>query len=251
MGCVYTRGNTLWIKFKDEDGKWQWKSTRLKLGQRRQAQRILKRIEEKVEAAIEFRDGKPGRLRKPRLGPVTVSGFANRWIMKRKNLGLADWKNDDSRLKHHVLPRIGEMPIADVRPRHLAQLFEQLRTKKKRLAPKTIYNIYSVLKALFRDAHLEDLIHATPCILNKYQLGENEDKDPEWRSTAIYSRDELEIFLFDARIPWDRQVLYALQGLGALRHGEAAGLRWGETLRARNEAPGTAHSGHQLQQGTH
>ncbi len=31
----------------------------------------------------------------------------------------------------------------------------------------------------------------------------------------------------DERIPADRRVLYTLLGLGMLRHGEAAGLRWG------------------------
>jgi len=63
-------------------------------------------------------------------------------------------------------------------------------------------------------------------LLNKYQLGPNEDKDSEWRGTAIYSRAELEMLISDARIPWDRRVLYALEGIAALRHGEAAGLRW-------------------------
>jgi hypothetical protein len=34
------------------------------------------------------------------------------------------------------------------------------------------------------------------------------------------------MLISDRRIPPDRQVLYALEGLAALRHGEAAGLRW-------------------------
>jgi integrase len=66
----------------------------------------------------------------------------------------------------------------------------------------------------------------SPCILTKYQLGEMADKNPEWRPTAIYSRSELEMLISDPQIPPDRQVLYALEGLAALRHGEAAGLRW-------------------------
>jgi hypothetical protein len=34
------------------------------------------------------------------------------------------------------------------------------------------------------------------------------------------------MLISDSRVPPDRQVLYALQGIAALRHGEAAGLRW-------------------------
>lgn len=45
-------------------------------------------------------------------------------------------------------------------------------------------------------------------------------------STAVYTRDEVEMLISDERITTDRRVLYALEGLAALRHGEAAGLRW-------------------------
>jgi len=117
------------------------------------------------------------------------------------------------------------MAIDEVRPKHVNDLVSRLRSRGK-LAPKTIYNIYGCLKALFRDAVIADLIDRSPCILSKYQLGENTDADPEWRSTAVYSRDELELMISDARIPWDRRVFYALQGIGGMRHGEAAGLRW-------------------------
>jgi hypothetical protein len=54
------------------------------------------------------------------------------------------------------------------------------------------------------------------------------DKDPAWRATAIYTREEVERLILDSRIPEDRRLLYALKGLAGLRHGEAAGLRWSQ-----------------------
>ena len=138
---------------------------------------------------------------------------------------MADTKNDRSRLKHHVLPKLGALVLADVRPHHIAEFIKNIRLSKK-LAPKTIYSIYAALKAMFRDGCIAGLIESSPCILSKYQLGPMEDRDPEWRATAIFSRDELEMLISDDRVPFDRQVFYALQGIGALRHGEAAGLRW-------------------------
>jgi integrase len=58
------------------------------------------------------------------------------------------------------------------------------------------------------------------------------DKNPTWRSEAIYTRDEAEQLISDPRILADRRVLYALKFLaGGLRHGEAARLTW------RNYAP--------------
>jgi len=83
---------------------------------------------------------------------LTVRTYAATWIVKRRERDL-DWKGDEGWLKHHVLPELGELPIADVRARHLVDLFHKLRTDKERLlAPKTIYNVYACCSAMFRDA---------------------------------------------------------------------------------------------------
>jgi hypothetical protein len=158
-------------------------------------------------------------------GALTLSRYVKAWNAERQKLGLADAKNTEARLRDHVVPVLGDQPIAELRPRHVVDLFKRLRTDGK-LAPKTIYNIYADVKALFRDAQMADLIDTSPCVLTKYQLGQNVDKNPEWRPTAIYSRDELEQLISDLRVPFDRRVYYALEGIGALRLGEAAGLRY-------------------------
>jgi integrase len=157
---------------------------------------------------------------------VTVRAFAADCIVKRRDRDL-DWKNDESRLKHHVLPELGDLPLAEVRARHVVDLFHKLRTDCERnLAQRTIYNIYTVVAALFRDAKLADLIEQTPCILDERQLGPLVDKDPEWRNEAVFARDEVETIISDARIPADRQMVYALELLAGMRPGEAAALRW-------------------------
>jgi hypothetical protein len=95
-----------------------------------------------------------------------------------------DWKNDERRLRHYVLPSIGEVPIAEVRPRHLADMFHKLRTDQER--------DLAVVSAMLRDARLADVIKQTPCILDERQLGALTDKDPEWRaSEAIPSHPQI------------------------------------------------------------
>lgn len=101
-----------------------------------------------------------------------------------------------------------------------------MRDVRARLAPRTVRNVYSVVRALFRDAVLADLMEQTPAILGKYQLGTVEDADPEWRATAIYTRGEVEQLISDDRLTDDQNVWYALQALAGLRLGEAAPLRW-------------------------
>jgi len=116
--------------------------------------------------------------------------------------------------------------ISEVRARHIVDLFHKLRTDRERnLAPRTIYNIYSVVSALFRDAKLADLIEQSPCVLDERQLGPLTDKDPEWRNDAVFTREEVETIIADVRIPPDRRVVYALELLAGVRPGEAAALR--------------------------
>ncbi len=217
MGSVYPRKNKLWIRYKGPDGKWTQSTTPFQPGQEKKAKRLLQRVEEKIAAGEE--------LVQDDIGPVTVKRYAVNWIEHRKMQGIVEWKNDKARMEKWVIPSIGSLSLDEVRPRHLVELFNRLRSAGT-LAPKTIYNVYSNVKALFRDAQLDDLIDGSPCILTKHQLGPNEDRDSEWRATAIYTRDEAEMLISDERIPTDRQVLYALEVIGALRHGEAAGLRF-------------------------
>jgi integrase len=89
-----------------------------------------------------------------------------------------------------------------------------------------VYSIYSTVSALFRDAKLADKIKQTPCCLDERQLGPLVDKDPEWRATAIFTRDEVETLISHPEIPLDRRIVYALELLAGVRTGEAAALRW-------------------------
>ena len=122
---------------------------------------------------------------------------------------------------------LGDLPLAQVRARHIVDLFHKLRTDRERnLAQRTIYNSYAVVSALFRGAKLADQIEQSPCILDERQLGPLVDKDPEWRKAAVFARDEVETIISGARIPADRQMVYALELLAGVRPGEAAALRW-------------------------
>jgi integrase len=216
MGSVYPRWNKLYLRYKDAEGKWRDKVTPYRVGQEREARKLLRAVESKIAAGKD--------LAPEQRGPLTLRAFADLWHAERVKLGIVDAANDLARLRDHVLPALGHLAVADVQPRHLAERFYQMRLEGK-LAVKTRWNVYSTLTALFRDAHIRGLVDTSPCILTRHQLGTLEDADPEWRETAVYTRAELGTLLYDERIPWDRRVWYALEGIGALRLGEAAGLR--------------------------
>ena len=119
------------------------------------------------------------------------------------------------------------MKFEEVRPKHVKDMVAKLRAAKK--APRTVRNVYWTLKAMYRAAQIDDVASPsyTPCILTKNELGKLADAKSNWRTTAKFEREEFEWLISDARIPKDRRVMYALLGLGMLRHGEVAGLRWG------------------------
>jgi hypothetical protein len=53
---------------------------------------------------------------------MTVERYAEQWIEERRKLDL-DWRNDRGRLATHVSPVIGKMRLAEVRTRHVVELF--------------------------------------------------------------------------------------------------------------------------------
>ncbi len=177
-------------------------------------------------------------------GPLTVERYYRKWIERRRQSGIASAEDDASRIENHVLSILGKVELADVRPRHVYELVEYLRTKARKLrrdkkgrlhksdeplAPRTIINTFAAVRTMFEDAvHPEELIRDNPIRVRRGVLPSKRDADPEWREGAIFTRGEVQAILSaeDKKIPLDRRVFYALCFLTASRFGEAAALRW-------------------------
>jgi integrase len=222
MGTVYRRGNKLWIAFKDQEGRRAWKSTYLSVGEEKKAEKMLDALERKSEALRDFTAEANV--------PLTVSVYFERWIKERRDRGVGEVDRDEGRVRKFALPTLGETLLADVRPKQVRQLVEALRKKvgtgKDDLAPRTVRHVYALLHRMFGDAVADELIDANPCVVKRGELPPKIDKNPAWRSTAIFTREEVEAVISDERTPWDRRVVYSLLFLGGLRFGEAAALRW-------------------------
>jgi integrase len=212
-GSLRAHKGWILLTVKDSTGKWVEKSTGE--ADTPEGWRNAERIRAETVSRLQAREDATGST-----GAVSVDAWAKRWETERDN---RDRENDIARLRLHVLPAIGAMLLEEVQPRHIAALAKEWQAK----APRTRRNIYSVTKALFRDARIAGVLTGPdPCILTHRQLGKVRDAKPGWRPTAVYAREELEALITDERVPWDRRVWYALLGVGMLRTGEAAGLRW-------------------------
>jgi integrase len=217
MGSIYVKGRRLYLSIKNADGQWRQLASGLSVGDEARARKMLADLEKGAE--------RERRVGKAPDGPLTVAKWSAKWLEAREKVGVRDVGNERNRLKNHVLPALGGFRVDAVKVRHVKDLVAGLRTTGK-LAPRTIHTVYGLVHKMFQDAVMEELIEANPCQLDKSYLGKKRDKDPAWRAGAIFTRAELEALISDSRIPVDRRLVYALEGLAGLRHGEAAGLRW-------------------------
>src|SRR6266542_3773450 len=196
MGTLYPRGQKLWIGYKDTRGEWKYAPTPYRLGEERPARKVLDTIEARVEAEIAFGVRKEGEL--------TVERYQNKWLEARRERGLSDMKTDRGRLVH-LSPEFLATPLAKVRPRHVRDDIRRLKAKcgpdPDQMAPRTVRHIYGTLHTMLADAVGDELIDTNPCLLKRGDLPKKVDKDPTWRSGAVFSKSEVEALISDDRIP--------------------------------------------------
>jgi integrase len=223
VGYIYKRGKKLWMGFAGPGGKPEQKPTGYEVGQEAEAQALLDAVEAQVAAGFE-----------PDGGPVTVKGYAAKWIEKRRKEGVVCVDDDEQRINAYLLPKLGKHHVADVRPRDahawaswLQHEVKSKRTKKK-LAPRTVLHIVGIVHAMFESARIDELVTANPIAFRRGDLPKKRDADPRWRALSVFTRDEVETIISAAedKVPWDRRVLYALWFLGGFREGESSALRW-------------------------
>lgn len=221
MGSIYRRKDSpwWWMKWRDAAGALHQQATRFRAddpAQEAEARKTLELLERRVEAE-----------RNVGGGVLTVQGFAATWLEGLRRRELESAGQYAQRLRDFVFPAFGALPIREVRPRHVRELVRQLR-EQGRLAPRTIRNVYAVVRGLFREAAGRELVDGSPCVLLRHELPPKQDRDPTWRSSAIFSRREVEQIISDERIPADRRALAAALLLAGPRIGEALEWRWSD-----------------------
>ncbi len=214
VASIYARGNRLWGRVKDERDKWLSVSTPYNVGQEQLAERYIAAAQKAMNA----------RARPDPNGPPTVAVYAARWLAERKERDNASHADDVGRINNHVLPKIGKLLMQDVTKKDIREMVRALR--KTDLAPRTVRHVFGVTHSMFRDASVDDVVEANPCVLKHGELPGKIDKDSEWREAATYTVEEVVTLTSSEIVPHERRVQYALKALAGLRHGEVAGLRW-------------------------
>ncbi len=96
----------------------------------------------------------------PSAGRVTFRDFAEEWrTIQLHRSGTS--RSAEQQLRLHVYPRIGDRPLAGIRPSDIQALVHRLDAD---LAPSTTQVVYGRVVAVFRAAVRDRLIAASPCV---------------------------------------------------------------------------------------
>lgn len=166
------------------------------------------------------REVKAGTFRPGELtGASTVAAYAALWLAKRNNRAV---ELDRVAMAGHVLSRawFARLPMAEVRPKNILRLIEELKAEGK-LAPKTITNVLALVRVMFRDAAIEDVVTASPYVVPRGVLKRAGKK------RSPYTPAEMDA-LVSSLVGERERVWNALAFFLGLRLGEVCGLRWGD-----------------------
>jgi integrase len=207
------RGSTFYAVF-----TWHGKDVWEKAGSNRREAEQIDRLRRKQVKAGTYEPTGEG-------GATTVRQWAESWISKRT---VRSVKDEERWLRLHIMPRswFVDMPIADVRPRHIDRLIRELQAARKEdgsrtLKDKSISNIIGVLSPMFRAAKRAEICLENPVELERGALKRDSDVDRE-----TYTAAEALVLTRHHAISWPIRVLNALCFFAGLREGEACGRRF-------------------------
>lgn len=154
----------------------------------------------------------------------TVAQFFREWLeLAKMRLRYSSLSGYRINIERHILPTLGEIPLADLRPEHLNKLYAELLANGRvdgtgGLSPRTVQYTRTILQRALKDAVRWGLVERNVTNLTDAPRV----RTPEMKT---WTRDEVRRFLSHVRR--DRYyVAWFLAVMTGLRRGELLGLRW-------------------------
>jgi len=147
----------------------------------------------------------------PKAGKTTVRQYARIWQAAQVTRE-STARNNDVAIRLHLLPFIGDRPLASIRPGDMQAL---VKTLSATLAPGTVGQVYKVAGQLFAAAVDDRILSASPC----HRVKLPRDDRPEVIVPTV-----AQISAVAAAVPARYRALVVLLAGSGLRIGEALGL---------------------------
>ena len=204
MASVFDRGGCWYLRFKDELGRWR---------------QVASKARTKTEAR-RLADAKEQRAEKVRAGllPTDRDGMTVKEVLEWHRTtylrGLPSHDTVERSVRLHLLPDLGSMPLAQLRPAHLETLLQQ---KASVLSPQSLNHLRGYLSRAINKAKKAGL-----------WAGENIAASVETRRVARRQYDYLradEVPRLLAALGLEHRSLFATAIFTGLRKGELLALR--------------------------
>ncbi len=174
---------------------------------KREAHEFAQRIKRQVE------EGKWVPPLDRKAGKYLFATYAREVIDRRVRRGVKGASTDElGHVDNHLAKMFDGMTLVDVaRFKVIREAFEGLE-RDKRIAGRTVRNIYSTLRSILVEAMEDELIDRLPAPLTarRGHLSPPVDADPNWRATAVFTRDEVARLLGCEAVPAYRRIIYAV-----------------------------------------
>lgn len=214
---IYKRGKVWYVRFVDENGAYQRKSSGLK--NKRAAQGVFEDIKSKV------RDRKL-KIDRPTPSNATVNECAERWLeFAKAEVKSRTYGEYETIVRIHVLPAFGDARAAQIEKTDVRDFL--VRKLNSGLSRPTVRNIRAVLRAMFNFALDENLVSTNPAarLGRKPRLGTSHSDKTEARAL---SQRQLSRFLAAAAKDSRYYPFFFLLARTGLRLGEALALKWSD-----------------------
>lgn len=161
---------------------------------------------------------------------ITFRDYLNDlWIPSRKRKGLSIAGKDEERLRLHVVPLLGDLPMQDICEDDLRDLVEQLDEKildeSIRFSWRTGRHVWRTTRKLLKDACRAKLRALRVLTVDPSINVEGPDEGAEKSKQWLYPREFADLMACaDVPLRWRR--IYAVTTLLFLRWGETRALAW-------------------------
>jgi integrase len=156
----------------------------------------------------------------------TLGSFLAEWLETiRPTIRPSTWASYEQKLRTHVVPRIGALPLRAVDPTRLNRLYSELIDGGKqngdgRLAPKTVRHVHTTLQRALRDAVRWGKLPRNPAEMAD---------PPRGRSSAMQVWRPEQVASFLGQTKQNRlHACWFLAATTGMRRGELLGLRWSD-----------------------
>lgn len=210
------------LPYSTEPGKWRQKTLPQEITTKRDAEAWAAAwASEMIASGAEITTKKPA-------GGPTPRQLSEKWLglreeaMRAGKLAPATVQDNRTHMERHVLPYLGDTPIAAI---EVPQLRAWVRTLRGKVSASRCRNIYSTLANFIEDCMAEGWISVGANIVRHKAVTKELPEAASTGGAMVIPVEWVHALIESEKVPMERRVRYALAFTTGARDGELAGIR--------------------------